>query len=1675
MRLPALCLALQLPVLPPLAANPVITEFMASNQATAADEDGDFSDWIEIHNPTSAPLSLNQWCLTDSATNLVKWRFPNVTLAPGEFRIIWASGENRRNTTAPLHTNFSLSAGGEYLALVRPDGITVEQDFGPEYPAQAGDESYGPLFNRTVLVAPGASTRYRAPASAADPGASWNLPAFADGSWSQGPTGFGHGITVPGITVRQVFRNSSQGTVDTLAESDALLALPPGDPAIVSDTTITDSMVNYLGDGSEGRFTGNSSPPGGSGENYVIKATGWVDITTAGVYTFGTNSDDGVRLKIDGVTIINDDTSHGPLDFFGTRNLSVGLHTFEVVMFQGNGGNCLEFFAAQGSYSSWDANAFRLVGDTANGGLPATTLQAGSSGLVATNSQALLTGKQGAYFRTAFSSTGPGTATALSLVTRHNDGFAAWLNGTKVASHNVPANPAYNSTANSARSNSESLRPMGFNLTEHLPLLANGSNLLAIHGMKNTGADTTFLLLPELIAGSLDTVTPPAFYGAGAATPGWINGTPSSLGKVADTAFSIDRGYFTSPIQLAITTATPGATIRYTTDGSTPSDTNGLIYSGPLTLSTTTTIRARAVKPGWEPTDVDTQTYLFLNDVITQSAAPAGWPASSGTGQVLDYGMDPDIVNSPDVEIGSPGRVKSALTALPAVSIVTDLPNLFNIGGSQGIYANPYNRGFAWERPASIEWINPPDAQNPNGTGEFQINAGIRIRGGFSRSTDNPKHSFRVFFREDYGASKLLYPLFGRRGAQEFDKIDFRTAQNYSWSFGGDTRNTFLREESARQAQLDMGQPGSRVRYFHLYLNGQYWGLYDLDERTEADFAETYFGGQKEEYDVVKAEQEADYTIGVTDGTLAAWQDLWNKGKTHRASPTNANYFRMMGRAADGVTPTADPVLLDPDNLIDYLLATFWTGNLDGTTSAFLGNYRANNWFGSRRRENNPGQGFRFFVHDFEHSCLELNEDRTGPFSFPSEEASFTRSNPMFLHQDLLGNAEYRMRWADRIQKHMFNGGALVPSAWSNRVNKLAADVDQSIIAESARWGDASAPTSPRTRQTWIGAQNSLLNYHAPRAAVVLNQLRADGLYPSIDAPLISPFGGYHDSGVEAVISGPPSGTLYYMPDGSDPRAVGGALRPGALVYTPQSSSEALIPWSAAGWRYQSDGVNRGTAWQAPAYDDSAWPVGTAELGYGDNDETTVIPITYVAPDQKAATCYFRRSFTAGDLAGITSLLLTVEYDDGYAVYLNGTRVAGSLPVNPAYNYYTGNAIEDQITAPLSISPSLLVNGTNIVAVEIHQASPTSSDVSMNLSLTATRSNSTTPLLLTGTGERPLRVRAREGATWSAVTEATFLLDTEPASPANLAISEILYHPAEPSPTEIAAGFDDGEDFEFVEILNTGSKAVDLHGVYFYGAITFDFTGAPTGRTLAPGARLLVVSDLDAFQLRYGSGKPVAGQYSGQLNNAGEDLVLYTPEETIIRGVNYSDAPPWPAAADGAGYALVRRHPNDPAGDGNAEGWAVSGSIGGTPGTADVPAAGTFDAWTAATFTAPQQADSAVSAVSADPDGDGRLNFEEFAFATDPLVSDQPDAQFTWVGTAPDRYPAVRLLRPEGASGILYQLLAADAPEGPWLPITEVPIATAPIIGDLEYAVFSDLAPGTSPRRFLRLRAAWAP
>ena len=200
-----------------------------------------------------------------------------------------------------------------------------------------------------------------------------------------------------------------------------------------------------------------------------------------------------------------------------------------------------------------------------------------------------------------------------------------------------------------------------------------------------------------------------------------------------------------------------------------------------------------------------------------------------------------------------------------------------------------------WERPASIELLYP------DGTKGFHINAGSRIRGGFSRSGSNPKHAFRFFFRGNSMAmGKLNFPMFAKQdGWRASMGLILAHVQNYSWSFLGDYRFIAMRDQFTRDnLKLAMGQPAERGDYYHLYINGQYWGLYNTCERPEASYGESYFGGNKEDYDVIKVDTGAGYTIFVTDRNMDAWTRLWKAATNGFAS--DVNYYKVQGLNVDG-------------------------------------------------------------------------------------------------------------------------------------------------------------------------------------------------------------------------------------------------------------------------------------------------------------------------------------------------------------------------------------------------------------------------------------------------------------------------------------------------------------------------------------------------------------------------------------------------------------------------------------------------------------------------------------------------------------------------------------------------------------------------------------------------------
>lgn len=657
--------------------------------------------------------------------------------------------------------------------------------------------------------------------------------------------------------------------------------------------------------------------------------------------------------------------------------------------------------------------------------------------------------------------------------------------------------------------------------------------------------------------------------------------------------FSHRSGYYDSAFTLHLTANVPYTNILYTTDGSNPLSSpsaDTAVYStniviDPLvdTLRPATPavlIRAIAMANDTAIGLPAAATYIFLDQVRVQSYPGDPWPDTDVKEQIIDYDMDQSV--SLGATYGA--QMDSVLLDIPTISVITDNKNLFS--PSTGIYVNALGHGPQWERPCSVALINP------DSTPGFFINAGLRIRGGWSRHPNFPKHAFRLFFRQEYGTAKLHFPLFDDEGVDEFDKVDLRCAQNYAWSNSGGKHNTFVREVFSRDMQHLMGHPYTRSRYYHLFLNGMYWGLYQTQERAEARYAASYFGGSHDDYDVIKVDTEDFiYLIEATDGTTASWKRLWEM--SNKGFFSNKDYFALEGKNIVGKPVPGQEILVDIDNLIDYMLLIFYTGNYDAPVTQFAGNDKPNNFYAIYNRTD-KSKGFVFLAHDSEHSMMVdqvnvgigLQENRVNIASISGknkmETYDFNLFNPQWLHYKLTANREYRIRFADRAEKYLSRHGLFTPERARGVFDARAAQIDLAIIGESARWGDAKKYTSYTKNNAWLPELNVLRNKFFPnRTNIVVNQLKQAGLYSKILSPdfLVADSLFYEEKypnihGLELTLQNPNgAGKIYYTLDGTDPRLTGGAPATDALtaadgekLFFPQSAVLKARIWLNEDW-----------------------------------------------------------------------------------------------------------------------------------------------------------------------------------------------------------------------------------------------------------------------------------------------------------------------------------------------------------------------------------------------------------------------------------------------------------------------------------------------------------------------------
>jgi len=1001
------------------------------------------------------------------------------------------------------------------------------------------------------------------------------------------------------------------------------------------------------------------------------------------------------------------------------------------------------------------------------------------------------------------------------------------------------------------------------------------------------------------------------------------------------------HGFYDNPVRVTITCNAPDAVIYYTVDGTEPyvpstgrPNMTANVYSGPVQISKTTCLRAVATRSGWSPSPIATQTYIFVADVTKQSSGGQvpgpTWPSSSVNGQVFDYGMDPDVVNNPAYK----DLMDDALLSISSISLVTNLVNLFD--RTRGIYVNAGSEGRQWERPVSVELIHP------DGREGFQVDAGIRIRGGFSRGGDNAKHSFRLLFRAEYGTPVLKYALFEDEGADEFENIDLRTAQNYAWSldsFNPGERNTFVREEFCRDLQRETGQPYTRTRYYHLYINGQYWGLYETQERSEASYAATYFGGEPDDYDVIAVDNA--HQAACTDGTIDEWNLLWDL--CQQGFESDQAYYAVQGKRPDGTDDPSIPVRVDLGNLIDYMLGIFFTGNDDAPVTLGSGT-RANNFYAIRNRRVEARSGWTFFAYDNEHSLgayqtsNRVNGDRTGPVSAGQSREHF---NPQWLHQKLMVHPEYCMQFADHTHKHFFNAGVMTPEKAIALCMSRANQIDLAIIGESARWGDRrpSRTTNPYTKADWWAEVDGFLvkTFFPARPQIVLNQLRNRGLYPRVDAPVFQINGPYQHGGYVASsdrLSMTGGGAIWYTLDGSDPRipGVAGAPADEIKLVADGASKRVFVPVGPISdtWR-GGEGFN-----------DSGWILGSGGVGF----ERSSGFESYFKIDVQSqmynrnTTCFIRIPFTvAADLAGLSNLVLKVRYDDGFVAWLNGTEVARkNLAGEPTWNS-AANATNPDTDAvnfeqfDITAHVSKLRQDGNILAIQAMNNTTTSSDFLVGVELVSSEAPAggapsgvsptairyTQPIVLGHSA--CVKARALSGTTWSALNEATFAVGPVTES---LRVSEIMYHPQN-------TGDPNDPNLEYVELTNIGDQTINLNLVRFTDGIDFVFVPVELG----PAEYVLVVKDRGAFEAGYAPGLPIAGEYSGSLSNAGERIVLQDALCSTIQAFSYEYN--WYANTDGDGRSLIAQDPagTDPNDWSTKSAWRPSAAAGGSPGRAE--------------------------------------------------------------------------------------------------------------------------------------------
>lgn len=575
--------------------------------------------------------------------------------------------------------------------------------------------------------------------------------------------------------------------------------------------------------------------------------------------------------------------------------------------------------------------------------------------------------------------------------------------------------------------------------------------------------------------------------------------------------FSEQHNFYDAPFNLELSSDQSNAKIYYTTDASTPDIKNGILYTDPIHITKTTVIRTIAIIEG-ESSVTKTSTFIFPEDVFHQTENQPGYPnswlipTSYMKYDEIDthYGMNSGVLKMEAVS----QNLISSIKSLPIISVVTDIDNLFskdidpNTGGiymysgesDGGTAGLKYHVGRGWERPASVEYFN---SNTDDGEIDFQENCGIKIHGGASRSTRKTlKRSLKIGFKSVYGPSKLDEKLFGKGSPKQYDRLILRGG------FDRRLENQVV-DPWVKATMRDMDEYAARSKFVHLYLNGMYWGMYNLSEQMDDNCMRDNLGGKASDYDIIKDYYE------VEAGDTKAWDRMISLAKRIRTNPETYQY--LIGNKPDGTPDPSIEKLLNAPNLADYIINIMYNNPSD---------WDKHNWAAARRKT--KSEGFHFLVWDAESGLSDGNK-----VSNVMDKGLDNRPSGLFA--DLMTSQDFKNLVISRINRSFFEDGALTPDPGLVRYKNIFEEFDTALIADQARWYADEDDIWNISHHTWID------DYFEDRTEEVFNQFISKGLYPRIAKPVFNSNLSRIPEDFELLFAVPEGAEIRYSIDGTDP------------------------------------------------------------------------------------------------------------------------------------------------------------------------------------------------------------------------------------------------------------------------------------------------------------------------------------------------------------------------------------------------------------------------------------------------------------------------------------------------------------------------------------------------------------